>query len=151
MSNTEGDSALDLVKSTSVAIHDIGTSIYLSPDVFGWAGEWGWSNPFSFYFAGRGGMLGDVGADVVCSAFGWFEPGTVRSMYEEGAAVARPSVAARRMAEATALWGQKHLADIDGIDHIAELTEATVDGLEGSAPPLFVGWRAAARADDAAG
>ena len=95
MSTTEQDGALAVVKSTSDPIHDIGTAIYLSPDVFGWAAEWGWSNPFSFYFAGRGGMLGDVGPDVVCSAMGWFEPGAVKSMYEEGVAVADPTAVAQ--------------------------------------------------------
>jgi len=45
------DPALDAVRATSVPIHDIGTSVYLSPDIAGWAAEWGWSNPFSFYFA----------------------------------------------------------------------------------------------------
>ena len=74
MGANEQDAALAVVTATSVPIHDIGTAIYLSPDVVGWAAEWGWSNPFAFYFAGRGGMLGDVGADVVTSAFGWFEP-----------------------------------------------------------------------------
>ncbi|MGP0032125.1 MAG: SCO6745 family protein [Acidimicrobiales bacterium] len=145
------EGALDVVRSTSEPIHDIGTAIYLSPDVFAWAGEWGWSNPFSFYFAGRGGMLGDVSADVVCAALGWFEPGAVKAMYEEGAAVATPSVGAQRMAEATARWGQKYLSDIDGLEDIVALTEATVDGLEGSALPLFVGWRGADRAGDAGG
>ena len=29
------------------------------------------------YFAGRGGMLGDVGPEVVSAAFGWFEPAAV--------------------------------------------------------------------------
>ena len=151
MSNTGHDSALAVVKSTSVPIHDIGTAIYLSPDVFGWAGEWGWSNPFAFYFAGRGGMLGDVGADVACAAFGWFEPGSVKTLYEEGVAETRPTVVAGRMAEATAMWGQKHLTHIEGINDIAALTEATVDRLEGSGLPLFVGWRDALRADGAAG
>ena len=82
------DAALAVVQATSVPIHDIGTAIYLSPDVFGWAAEWGWSNPFAFYFAGRGGMLGDVGADVVTSAMGWFEPDAVSAMYAEGIGVA---------------------------------------------------------------
>ncbi len=151
MEDTSHDSALAVVKSTSVPIHDIGTAIYLSPDVFGWAGEWGWSNPFAFYFAGRGGMLGDVGADVVCAAFGWFEPGSVKTFFEEGVAENRPTVVAGRMAEATAMWGQKHLADIEGLDEIVAITEAAVDGLEGSGLPLFVGWRDATRAEDTAG
>ncbi|HEY3845262.1 MAG TPA: hypothetical protein VGL48_18625 [Acidimicrobiales bacterium] len=149
---TKGSAAaLGLVRSTSTPIHDIGTSIYLSSDVFGWAAEWGWANPFAFYFAGRGGMLGDVAADVVHSSFGWFEPAAVRAMYEEGIAVAGTTGAAQRMAEAHALWGRKHLADVKGLDGIVHVTETLVDGLEGSALPLFVGWRAATRAQDAPG
>jgi len=151
MGTKEQDGALAVVKATSEPIHDIGTAIYLSPDVFGWAAEWGWSNPFAFYFAGRGGMLGDASHDVVCSAFGWFEPGAVKAMYEEGAAVAGSTVAATRMAEATDMWGQKYLGDVQGIGDIVAVTESMVDGLEGSALPLFVGWRAAPRSTDPAG
>jgi hypothetical protein len=151
MSPAEHDAALEVVQSTSTPIHDIGTAIYLSADTFGWAAEWGYSNPFAFYFAGRGGMLGDVGADVVRSAFGWFEPAAVKAMYEEGAAVGGASAAAQRMAEAHAKWGAKHLSDVKGLDDMVSVTEELVDGLEGSGLPLFVGWRAAPRADDAAG
>ncbi len=88
MGSTDHDTALAVVKKTSDPIHDIGSAIYLSPDVMGWAAEWGWSNPFAFYFAGRGGMLGDVGSDVVTSAMGWFEPNAVQAMYTEGVSVA---------------------------------------------------------------
>ncbi len=41
MGTNELDAALDVVKATSVPIHDIGTSAYLSPDIAGWAAEWG--------------------------------------------------------------------------------------------------------------
>jgi hypothetical protein len=151
MGAKEHDAALGVVTATSVPIHDIGTAIYLSPDVFGWAADWGWSNPFAFYFAGRGGMLGDVGADVVTSAAGWFAPDAVAAMYTEGAGVAGATEAASRMAEAHSKWGQKHFADVDGIEDITAVTEELVDGLEGSALPLFVGWRDAARCETAAG
>lgn len=151
MGSSDEGAALDVVRSTSVPIHDIGTAIYLSPDVFGWAAEWGWSNPFSFYFAGRGGMLGDVGADVVTSTLGWFEPGAVQAMYTEGVAVAPASEGAARMAEAHSKWGRKHYADVEGLDDIVAVTEELVDGLEGSAIPVFVGWRDAARCETPAG
>ena len=151
MGASEQDAALGVVRATSVPIHDIGTAIYLSPDVLGWAAEWGWSNPFAFYFAGRGGMLGDVGADVVTSACGWFEPNAVRTMYNEGIGVAGPTEAAARMAEAHTNWGEKHYADVDGLEGIVTVTEELVDGLEGSAIPLFAGWRDAARSATAAG
>src|SRR3984957_19916089 len=151
MGTEEQNAALDVVKATSVPIHDIGTSAYLSPDIAGGGGGWGWSNPFAFYFAGRGGMLGDVGADVVTSALGWFEPNAVRAMYSEGVGVAGATSAATRMAEAHGKWGEKHFGDVDGIDDIVAVTEEMVDGLEGSALPLFVGWRDAPRSESSAG
>jgi hypothetical protein len=151
MGTEEQNPALDVVKATSVPIHDIGTSVYLSPDIAAWAAEWGWSNPFSFYFAGRGGMLGDVGADVVTSAFGWFEPNAVSAMYSEGVGVAGARNASTRMAEAHGSWGEKHYGDVKGLDEIVAVTEELVDGLEGSAIPLFVGWRDAPRCRSSAG
>jgi hypothetical protein len=151
MGASEHDTALATVRSTSEPIHDIGTSIYLSQDVFGWAAEWGWTNPFAFYFAGRGGMLGEVGADVVTAAAGWFEPNAVKAMYGEGAAVAGARSAAARMAEAHGMWGDKYYADVEGLDGIVSVTEEAVDGLEGSGIPLFAGWRDAQRSDTAAG
>jgi hypothetical protein len=143
--------ALAVVRRTSVPIHDVGTAIYLSPDVFGWAAEWGWTNPFAFYFAGRGGMLGDVSHDVVTSAFGWFEPNAVKAMYSEGAATAGSTQAAARMAEAHSKWGRKHFAGVEGLEDHVGVAEELVDGIEGAAIPLFVGWRNAARCDTAAG
>jgi hypothetical protein len=143
--------ALAVVKATSVPIHDIGTAAYLSTDIATWAAEWGWANPFAFYFAGRGGMLGDVGHDVVTSALGWFEPGAVQAMYSEGIGVAGATGAAARMAEAHGKWGEKHYGAVEGIGEIVDVTEELVDGLEGSAIPLFVGWRNAARSESSAG
>jgi Helix-turn-helix family len=145
------EDALTAVKATSVPIHDIGTAAYLSPDIATWAAQWGWANPFAFYFAGRGGMLGDVGHDVVTSAFGWFAPSAVQAMYSEGIGVAGATDAAARMAEAHGKWGEKHYGAVEAVDEIVDVTEELVDGLEGSALPLFVGWRNAARAESAAG
>ena len=151
MGNDDHDTALATVRATSEPIHDIGTAIYLSPDVFGWAAEWGWTNPFAFYFAGRGGMLGEVNADVVRSATGWFEPNAVKAMFEEGTAVAGATVAAARMAEAHSKWGRKHYAEVPNLEWIVALTQEVVDGLEGSGIPLFVGWRDADRCESAPG
>ena len=151
MGNADHDAALATVRATSGPIHDIGTAIYLSPDVFGWAAEWGWTNPFAFYFAGRGGMLGEVNADVVRSATGWFEPNAVKARFEEGTAVAGATVAAARMAEAHSKWGRKHYAEVPNLEWIVALTQEVVDGLEGSGIPLFVGWRDADRCESAPG
>jgi Helix-turn-helix family len=149
--NARVRAALEVVRATSVPIHDIGTAIYLSPDVSEWAAGWGWSNPFAFYFAGRGGMLGDVGPEVVTSALGWFEPNAIKAMYSEGIGVAGARDAAARMAEAHAKWGRKHYGDVEGLDDVVAVTEQAVDGLEGSAIPVFVGWRNAPRCETTAG
>ena len=151
MGTTNQEAALAVVTTTSVPIHDIGTAVYLSPDIAGWAAEWGWCNPFAFYFAGRGGMLGDVGVEVVISALGWFAPDAVRAMYTEGIGVAGATGAAARMAEAHGKWGEKHYAQVEGLHGIVDVTEKLVDGLEGSAIPLFAGWREASRSSSPAG
>ncbi len=149
--DTEVNAALATVQATSVPIHDIGSAIYLSPDVFEWASGWGWSNPIAFYFAGRGGMLGEATPDVVMSAMGWFCPTVAEAMYSEGVGVAGARVAAERMAEAHARWGDKHYAAVDGLVDAVAVSEELVDGLEGSAIPLFVGWRAAPKSETPAG
>ncbi len=151
MGTTDEKAALATVRETYDPIHDIGSAIYLSPDVFGWAAEWGWSNPFAFYFAGRGGMLGDVSAEVVAAAFGWFNPTAAGAMYNEGIAVAGARAAAERMAEAHTKWGDKYFAGVDGLEDFVAVSEEAVAGLDGSAIPLFAGWRLAPRSETAAG
>jgi hypothetical protein len=140
-----------VVRSTSDPIHDIGTKIYLSPDVFGWAAEWGWTNPFAFYFAGRGGMLGDVSPEVVVSAMGWFEPGVAAAMFAEGITEHCASEAAARMAEAHSKWGELHYVGIEGLEEKVAVCEELVGGLEGSAIPIFAGFREAAPGASPAG
>ena len=95
--------------------------------------------------------LGEVNADVVRSATGWFEPNAVKAMFEEGTAVAGATVAAARMAEAHSKWGRKHYAEVPNLEWIVALTQEVVDGLEGSGIPLFVGWRDADRCESAPG
>jgi hypothetical protein len=143
-------SAHETVRATYDPIHDIGSAIYLSPETFARAAEWGWANPYAFYFAGRGGVLGDVSGDVACSTFGWFNPAVARTYYDEGAAVHGARAAGERMFEATALWGRDHFADVD-LGRFVELADKLVDGAEGSGLPLFVAWRDHLRVDDTPG
>ncbi|MHB8466624.1 MAG: helix-turn-helix domain-containing protein, partial [Acidimicrobiales bacterium] len=142
--------AHEAVRATYDPIHDIGTALYLNPETMARAAEWGWKNPFAFYFAGRGGVLGDVGPDLVAAAMGWFNPALVSSMYEEGAGIHGPSEAGRRMFEAHALWGRDHFADVP-LARFVPLADRLVDGAEGSGLPLFVGWRSQPRVADVPG
>lgn len=123
----------------------------LHQDTMTRAAENGYENPFAFYFAGRGGVLGDVDAEVVYSAFGWFSPSVVRPMWEAGVAVHGAREAAVRYFAACADWGRQHLAGVDGIERFANLAERVVSTAETSGRSLFAGWKVEPRAADAPG
>ena len=123
----------------------------LHPDTFARAAQWGWANPFAFYFAGRGGVLGDVDPSVVSAALGWFNPEIVASQWAEGIAVRPPREAGRWYAEAAALFGRDHFAGLPGLEQLVGSGEKLVAGAEGSGLPLFAGWRAQPRVDDLEG
>ena len=147
----EETSAAEMVRATADPIHRIGTAIYMSPETFSRAATWGWANPFAFYFAGRGGVLGSADAGVAAAAMGYFNPEFLTGLYDEGIAVAGPQAAADRMMEATAAWGRDHLAGVEDLATFVELADRLVDGAEGAALTLFAGWRAQVRAQDTAG
>jgi hypothetical protein len=143
-------SGLDVVQHTYDPIHDLGSAIFMSPETFARAAEWGWSNPFAFYFAGRGGVLGDVDAGIVAATFGWFNPEFAGSRYAEGVAVAGAQAAADKMFEAHAAWGRDHLTGV-ATDRFVALADGLANGAEGAGLPLFVAWRNHPRVDDTAG
>jgi hypothetical protein len=144
-------SAEEAVQPTDHAVHEVGSRFMLHQDTMTRSAESGFDNPFAFYFAGRGGVLGDVDASVVVAAMGWFQPDAVREMWEAGIAVAGAREAARRYGAACAAWGRDHLAEVEGVDRIATLGERLVDAAEESGLPLFAGWRAEPRVADAPG
>src|SRR5713226_5268638 len=131
--------AADTVLAADHIVHDVGTAFMLHQETMVRAAEFGYGNPFAFYFAGRGGVLGDVDASVVSAAMGWFDPNLLRAMWDEGVAVAGAREAARRYGLACAAWGEEHLLGISGGDRLRQLAERLVAAAEGSALPLFSG------------
>ncbi len=144
-------SAVETVRATADPIHDLGTTIYMSPETIARADGWGWTNPFAFYFAGRGGVLGSRDAAVVVAAMGYFNPEVVAALYAEGIATTGPEGAADRMLEATAAWGRDHLGGVTDLPAFVKIADRLVDGAEGSGLILFAGWRAQTRAEDTEG
>lgn len=123
----------------------------LHPDVLGPGKEAGYPGGFSYYVVGRGGVLGDVDADVVVSAFGFFAPGLVTSLWNAGVVVEGARAGARRYAEGCATWGRSRLADFTGAERLADLLGRVVDAAEVGGLSLFSGWRGIDRPTDAAG
>ncbi|MGW6619889.1 SCO6745 family protein [Nocardia sp. NPDC055002] len=92
------------------------------------------------YTRGRGGVLGDVDADVVTAAFGFFEPGCVRAAWES---VPMPAAdAAAEYMLACRDFGQRRLAAFEQADRLAYLLGRVVDAAPSTGLPLFAGWRA---------
>jgi hypothetical protein len=129
-------------------LHDVGTAWMIHEDTRARAEKYGYSKLQPFYFAGRGGVLGDVDAGVVIAAFGWWHPGYVRLMWDRGLAVAGARESAHRYAAACAAWAGDHITGFAPADRLAELAEKVVDGVEESGLSLFAGWRAEPRPDD---
>lgn len=92
------------------------------------------------YTRGRGGVLGDVDADVVTAAFGFFEPAGVRAAWESVQMSAAD--AAEGYMLACREFGQRKLAAFEHADRLAELLRRVVDAAPCTGVPLFAGWRA---------
>jgi hypothetical protein len=140
-------SAADTVVAVDKTIHDVGSAWMLDPETFHYGAEFGYEKALPFYFAGRGGVLGDVDADVVRAAMGYWHPGMVRKMWDRGIAVAGAAAAAHRYAQACARWAENHLDGLEHTDRFAELAEKVIAGVEVSGLPLFAAWRTAPLAD----
>lgn len=140
--------AEETVTAVDHILHDVGTAWMIHDDTArARAEEYGYPSGRAFYFAGRGGVLGDVDPGVVIAAFGWWDPGLVRLMWGRGLAVAGPRESANRYAEACARWADDHVAGFPHADRLTELAERVVDAAEESALSLFAGWRAQPRAE----
>lgn len=140
-------SAADTVVAVDKTIHDVGSAWMLDKETAVRGAELGFDKGLPFYFAGRGGVLGDVDADVICAAMGYWHPGIVRKMWERGVAVAGAQEASRRYMKACEGWAESHLDGLENADRLAELAEKVVRGADVGGLSLFAGWRAAPLAD----
>ena len=69
---------------------------------------------FRLYFLGRGGVLGDVEAEVVASAFGYFNPALVEKMWNTAKERMAPRDAARLYLSCCHQFGRDHFGAVDG-------------------------------------
>ncbi len=139
--------AAETVRAADPVIHDVGTVWMMHEDTQARAVEYGYGRLYPFYFAGRGGVLGNVDASVIVAAMGWWHPGLVRKMWDRGLAVASAREGARRYGEACVAWANDHLS-FAAAPRLAELAGKVVAGAEESGLPLFAGWRAQPLSDD---
>lgn len=143
--------AEDCATSIGPVIGDLGSRFMLHPETTAAGAADGFPDGFSYYMAGRGGVLGDVDADLVHSAFMFFNPTVVTKFWNRGVAVAGAAAAAASYARACAEWGRKRLSAMDGVERLAELLGRVVSAADSAGMSLFAGWRAVPLPDDAPG
>lgn len=131
-------------------IGDLGSKFMLDKATRDTATELGYGHPFALYFLGRGGVLGNVDADVVTAAFAFFEPGMVRTMWDMARQTSDADTAVKQYTDLCEKYGQIHLAGISGLERFNELAEKVIDSVDVTGLSLFAGWRRVPRPADPA-
>lgn len=128
-------------------IADIGSAFYFHPDTLA-TGKSRGLDGFRLYFVGRGGVLGDVEADVARSAFGYFEPTLFETMWNSAKAIIPARDGARLYIECNHALGRAKLADVAGLDAFCEAAGAVNEAIDPTGLPLYAGVAAEPLPDD---
>jgi hypothetical protein len=137
----------ELIAATAPAVHTLGSAYYFVPETLARGKELGLDG-FRFYFLGRGGVLGDVEAPVVASAFGYFEPGLLKTMWDSGRQVAEPRQTSRAHLECAHRYGRARFGDVAELGDFCAAAEAVVAAANPAGLALFAGYVAEPLPDD---
>ncbi len=138
-----------LVREACPKFAAIGPAFYFVPETLAVGKEHGLDG-FRFYFLGRGGVLGDVEADVVTSAFGYFNPPVLQHMWDSGRERTEltPRAAGREYLRCAHEFGAKHLAEVAGLAEFCAAAEQVNDAVDRAGLALYAGLAAEPLADD---
>jgi hypothetical protein len=144
-------SAQELLNATSPIIGKAGAAFYFHPGTLARGKEIGLDG-FRLYMLGRGGVLGDVEADVVASAFGYFHRALVARIWTTARErFNNPREAARLYFQCCADLGRSALATVEGLDAFCEAAEAVIAAANPAGLSLYAGIAAVPRVDDLPG
>lgn len=144
-SNRPPEAALVTARRIAAPIGAAGGAFMLHPEVLQPGKDAGYPGGFSYYVVGRGGVLGDVDSNVVVSAFGFFAPALVASLWNSGVAVEGARAGSDRYAAACAQWGGPRLASLEGVEELDSLLSRVVDSADPTGLSLFAGWQVQTR------
>jgi hypothetical protein len=140
----------ELMAEACPLIRDYGWAYFFSPGTEAKGKELG-LDIVQFYVLGRGGVLGDVEASVVSSAFGYFNPSMIQQMWDSASKVVEPRDAGRAYFECAAELGRLRFAGLDGVEGFADAAGAVNEAADPTGLPLYAGFRAEPLVDDAPG
>lgn len=124
-------------------IQDVGAAFYFDEHTIEYGKRRLGIDGFRFYFVGRGGVLGDVPAAVVRSAFGYFKPALLERMWNTGLERAQAE-GARDVAEAyleCAYRFAEHRFDGIEVGAFNRAATAVIERADPAALVLFAGYR----------
>ena len=139
-----------LVQTVAAPIGAIGASFYFVPETLAVGKEHGVGG-FQWYFVGRGGVLGDVEAPVVQSAFGYFQADMAEKLWNAAREKIAPRDAGRRYHVCAADFGRAKLAGVEGLGAYCQAAETVVAAAHPAGLPLFAGIAAEPLVADAPG
>jgi len=139
-----------LVPEASAKIGAMGSAFYFDELTIARGQELGLGG-FRFYILGRGGVLGDVDASVVVSAFGYFAPHLIRAQWDKARAIVDPRTAGREYFECSAAFGRAKLSGIADLDALCDALGAVNDAADPAGLALYAGIAAEPLAEDPAG
>lgn len=137
----------DVMLATKAKTGDIGAAFYFAPETLARGKEIGLSG-MRFYAVGRGGVLGDVDAAVIQSAYGYFHPSLLAKWWDQGTAVMAPRDAAREYIACCDAFGRAKFAATGGLDAYVDAATSVIAAADGGALALFAGVRAEPVPDD---
>lgn len=128
----------------------LGSAFYFTPETVARGEKLGLDRT-RFYMLGRGGVLGDVEAPVVASAFGYFDPGLVAHLWNTAREKVAPRDAAREYLACAYDLGRSGCAALRGLDGFCDSAAAVVAAAEPAGLALFSGLLGEPLPDDVCG
>ena len=138
----------ELIATACPKIGALGSAFYFIPETTAKGKELGLDG-FRFYFAGRGGVLGDVEAPVIASAFGYWNSDLVAKMWNSALEKIGARDAARRYMTCAHDLGRAKFAGVADLDAFNAAAEKVVAAADPAGLALFAGIAAEPLADDA--
>lgn len=140
----------ELLAAACPTIGTLGAAFYFTPETLARGKELGLDG-FRFYFLGRGGVLGDVEAKVVTSAFGYFNASLVQRIWDSAKATMAPRDAGRAYLDCCRQFGQSRFADVADLDAFCDAAETVNDAVGPAGLALYAGLSAEPLPEDLPG
>ncbi|MEO7397004.1 MAG: hypothetical protein ABIW84_00415, partial [Ilumatobacteraceae bacterium] len=138
----------ELIEAACPIIRDTGWAFYFAPATLARGTELG-LDFVQFYVMGRGGVLGDVEANAVWSAFGYFNPTLIAGAWKAGREIVAPRAAGREYMECCANHGREMLSSVENLDAFVAAAEAVNDAADSTGLALYAAISAEPLAADA--